>query len=88
MFTFQEYLETKIVQLESELAAERRNSLRERTMNSKLQKQLARVSKIYYRSIYRMLHSWFSILQDVYFFTEGHVGGQLGKLGLPPPSLS
>ncbi|XP_050437166.1 uncharacterized protein LOC126843596 isoform X2 [Adelges cooleyi] len=37
-----EYLEAKIVQLESELVTERRNAQREKTLNSKLQKQLAR----------------------------------------------
>ncbi|XP_060877189.1 uncharacterized protein LOC132950025 isoform X1 [Metopolophium dirhodum] len=37
-----EYMEAKIVQLESELVAERRITQRERTLNSKLQKQLAR----------------------------------------------
>lgn len=42
---FQEYLEAKVVQLESELVAERRSAQRERTLNAKLQKQLARVSK-------------------------------------------
>lgn len=44
-FRFQEYLEAKIVQLESELVAERRVTQRERTVNSRLQKQLSRVSR-------------------------------------------
>ncbi|XP_050535915.1 uncharacterized protein LOC126902564 isoform X2 [Daktulosphaira vitifoliae] len=37
-----EYLEAKVVKLESELIAEKRNVQREKTLNSKLQKQLAR----------------------------------------------
>lgn len=68
-------MEAKIVQLESELVAERRITQRERTLNSKLQKQLARVSTTQYNISY----SSSPILQNAYniLYTEGR--GQLGK---------
>jgi len=72
-------MEAKIVQLESELVAERRITQRERTINSKLQKQLARVS-----TIHNISYSSSPILQNAYniLYTEGR--GQLGKWGSPP----